>query len=227
MLRFVQRAGELLVVGALREACSVVIVLCPDGRSEELELPVAGLVSRSAAHGVAQPAAANEGTGVAGDEDGFSFVLGAPDRSAGLYRYERETGQVVELRPPEARFPFVVTRYEATAPDGGDGRLRGRPPGDLEPTGLPAVLYAYGGWNVALVRGSLGANAHLVEAGAALVLCAHPRRRRGGDGLPPGRCARAQAALLRRPLRDRGGHRRAGDRRSGAASPCSAARTAA
>ena len=42
---------------------------------------------------------------------------------------------------------------------------------DLEPAGLPAVLYAYGGWNVALVRGALAANAHLVEAGAAFVLC--------------------------------------------------------
>ena len=27
---------------------------------------------------------------MAGDEDGFTFALGAPDRSAGLYRYERE-----------------------------------------------------------------------------------------------------------------------------------------
>ena len=124
VLRFVQWAGDQLVVGALREACSVVIVLWPGGRSEELELPVAGLVSRSASHSVAQPAAANEGMGVAGDDDGFSFALGAPDRSAGLYRYERGGGQVVELRPPEARFPFVVTRYEATAPDGATIRRR-------------------------------------------------------------------------------------------------------
>ena len=35
-------------------------------------------------------------------------------------------------------------------------------------------VYAYGGWNVALVRGSLGGHAHLVEAGVALVL-AHIR----------------------------------------------------
>ena len=170
VLRFVQRAGELLVVGALREASSVVIVLRPDGRSQELELPAAGLVSRSASHGVAQPAAANEGTGVAGDGDGFSFVLGAPDRSAGLYRYEREADRIVELRASEARFPFVVTRHETTAPDGARVGYEVVHRADLEPSGLPAVLYAYGGWNAALVRGSLGANAHLVEAGAALVL---------------------------------------------------------
>ena len=182
VLRFVQRAGELLVVGGLREASSIVIVLHPDGRSEELELPTTGLVSRSAAHSVAQPAAANEGTGVAGDADGFSFVLGAPDRSAGLYRYEREAGSVVELRPPEARFPFVIARYEATAPDGGTVGYEVVHRADLAPAGLPAVLYAYGGWNAALVRGSLGANAHLVEGGAALV-----RRGGGEEGRVPRR----------------------------------------
>ena len=45
---------------------------------------------------------------------------------------------------------------------------------DLEPSGLPAVVYAYGGWNAALVRGSLGIFAQLVEAGVAFVL-AHIR----------------------------------------------------
>ncbi len=170
VLRIVQRAGDLLVVNALREARSVVVVVTPDGLSEEIELPTAGLVSRSASHSVAQPAAANEGTGVAGDEGGFTFALAAPDRSAGLYRYERDQSRVVELRPPEARFPFAVTRYEATAPDGAPVAYEVVHRADLEPLGLPAVLYAYGGWNVALVRGALGANAHLVEAGAALVL---------------------------------------------------------
>ena len=174
MLRFVQRAGELLVVGALRDACSVVLVVSPQGRVDEVELPAAGLVSRSASHGVSQPAAANEGTGVAGDDNGFSFVLGAPDRSAGLYRYERDAGVVTELRAPEARFPFVVTRHEATAPDGATVGYEIVHRADLEPVSLPAVVYAYGGWNVALARGSLGANAHLVEAGAAFVL-AHIR----------------------------------------------------
>jgi len=174
VLRFVQQAGDLLVVGALRDACSVILVRWPDGRVEEVELPVAGLVSRSAAHGVSQPAAANDGTGVAADDTGFSFVLGAPDRSAGLYRYEREPSRVVELRAPVARFPFVVTRLTATAPDGARVGYEIVHRADLEPSSLPAVVYAYGGWNVALVRGSLGANAHLVEAGGALVL-AHIR----------------------------------------------------
>ena len=174
VLRFVQRAGELLVVGALRDACSVVLVVSPQGRVDEIELPAAGLVSRSASHGVSQPAAANEGTGVAGDDNGFSFVLGAPDRSAGLYRYERAAGVVTELRAPEARFPFVVTRHEATASDGVTVGYEVVHRADLAPVSLPAVVYAYGGWNVALARGSLGANAHLVEAGAAFVL-AHIR----------------------------------------------------
>ena len=101
VLRFVQRAGDLLVVGALRDASSVVIVVSHDGWREELELPVAGLVSRNASHHVAQPAAANEGVGVAGDVDGFTFALGAPDRSAGLHRYERGSGEVFELRARE------------------------------------------------------------------------------------------------------------------------------
>ena len=174
VLRFVQRAGDLLVVGALREACSVVIVLSPDGEARELELPAAGLVSRSAAHGASQPAAANEGTGAAGDADGFSFVLAAPDSPPGLYRYERVSGRIVELRAPEAPFPFVVSRYEATAPDGAAVGYEVVHRVDLDPMRLPAVVYAYGGWNVALARGSLGANAQLVEHGAAFVL-AHIR----------------------------------------------------
>jgi len=174
VLRLVQRAGDLLVVGALRDGCSVVILVAPGGEARELELPAAGLVSRSATHGVSQPAAANEGTGVAGDDEGFSFVLAGPDRSAGLYRYERDAGTVVELRAPEARFPFAVTRYEATAPDGAPVGYEVVHRADLDSTGLPAVVYAYGGWNVALARGALGPNAQLVEAGAAFVL-AHIR----------------------------------------------------
>jgi len=174
VLRHVQRAGDLLVVGALRDCCSVLLVVTAGGGVEEIELPAAGLVSRSAAHGVSQPATANDGAGVAGDEDGFSFVLGAPDRSACLYRYERGSAGVAGLRPPEARFPFAVTRLTATAPDGAPVGYEVVHRLDLEPAALPAVVYAYGGWNVALVPGSLGANAHLVEAGAALVL-AHIR----------------------------------------------------
>ena len=174
VLRLVQRAGELLVVGALRDCCSVVLLLAPDGRVEEVELPAAGLVSRSAGHSVSQPATANDGAGVAGDDEGFSFVLGAPDRSAGLYRYERASGRVDELRAPETLFPFVVTRLTATAPDGAPVGYEVVHRLDLEPASLPTVVYAYGGWNVALVPGSLGANAHLVEAGVALVL-AHIR----------------------------------------------------
>ena len=52
-------------------------------------------------------------------------------------------------------------------------RLRGRPSRRSRALGLPAVLYAYGGWNVALVRGARGI-AHLVESGVAFVL-AHIR----------------------------------------------------
>ena len=174
VLRFVERTGNRLVVGALRDARSVVLLVAPDGAVEEVELPVEGLVSQVASHAVFQPAAVNTGAGVAGDEDGFSFVLGAPDHSAGLYRYEHADGRVAELRPPEARFPFAVSRHTATAPDGARVHYDVVCRDDLEPSALPTVLYAYGGWNVALTAGSLGANAHLVEAGAALVL-AHIR----------------------------------------------------
>ena len=170
VLRFVQRAGDTLVVSALRDACSVLLLLDPAG-VEELELPARGLVSATATYGVAQPAGANDGAGVAVDEEGFSFVLSTPDRSAGLYRYERASRRLGELRPPEAHFPFTVTRLAASAPDGAVVGYEVVHRDDLEPEGLPSVLYAYGGWNVALAVGALGANAHLVEAGAALVLC--------------------------------------------------------
>jgi prolyl oligopeptidase len=169
VLRLVQRAGDLLVVSALREAVSVLLLVTPAG-IEELELPAAGLVSATAAYGLAQPAAANDGAGVTGDDEGFSFVLSTPARSAGLYRYEAARGRVAELRPPEAVFPFTVTRLTATAPDGAAVGYEVVHRADLEPRALPAVLYAYGGWNVALCAGALGAQAHLVEAGAALVL---------------------------------------------------------
>jgi prolyl oligopeptidase len=174
VLRFVQRAGDLLVVSALREACSVLLVVTPGGLVEEVELPAEGLVSGRAAYGLSQPATAHDGAGVAVDEEGFSFVLSAPDRSAGLYRYDRGSRRVAEVRAPEQRFPFVVTRLTATAPDGVRVAYEVVRRADLEPIGLPAVVYAYGGWNVALAAGSLGANAPLVEAGAAFVL-AHIR----------------------------------------------------
>ncbi len=172
VLRFVERAAGLLVVSALREAASVVLMLDGQGGVEELELPGAGHVSASGTSGTGQPATANDVAGVAGDADGFSFVFGAPDRSPGLYRCE--DGTVSELRPPQATFPFAVTRLNANAPDGAPVGYEVVHRADLEPSGLPVVVYAYGGWNAALVRGSLGANAHLVEAGAAFVL-AHIR----------------------------------------------------
>ena len=126
VLRFVQRAGDLLVVGALREACSVVIVLSPDGEARELELPAAGLVSRSAAHGASQPAAANEGTGAAGDADGFSFVLAAPDSPTGALPLRARVRP--HRRAPSARGPVPVRRQPLRGDRsrrGGSG-LRGR-----------------------------------------------------------------------------------------------------
>ena len=107
---------------------------------------------------------------MAGDDDGFTFVLGAPDRSAGLYRYERDAGRVVELRPPETQLPVHRHPLRGDRARRRDRRLRGRPPRRSRPAGLPAVLYAYGGWNVALARGSLGVFAQLVEAGVVFVL---------------------------------------------------------
>ena len=173
VLRFVQRAGDLLVVSALRDACSVLLVgTAGNGGFEEVELPAAGLVSRTGLHGLSQPAAPNGGAGVAEDEDGFSFVLGTPSRPPGLCRWERRS--VTEVRPPGVRLPFAVHRLAAEAPDGQSVAYEVVHRTDLEPSALPAVVYAYGGWNVALARGSLGANAHMVEAGAAFVL-AHIR----------------------------------------------------
>ena len=216
VLRLVQRAGDLLVVSALREACSVVIVVAPRRR----------------------------GAGARASRGGARLALGGPRRrpARGCERGHRSGGGrgrlLVRARRPRplrralplrardghsrraaaARGPLPVRRHALR----GD-RARRRAVGyevvhraDLEPVGLPAVVYAYGGWNVALVRGSLGVNAQLVEAGVALRARPHPRRRRGGNGLPSGRGARAQAALLRRSLRRRGGRRRAWDRRPGA-----------
>ena len=227
VLRFVQRAGDLLVVGALREACSVVIVLSPRrraARSSSFRRPG----SSPARPPTASPSPRLRTRARVWPEtsDGFSFVLGAPDRSAGLYRYERETDGIVELRPPEARFPFVVTRHETTAPDGATVGYEVVHRADLEPPGLPAVLYAYGGWNVALVRGSLGANAHLVEAGAALralrTSAAAARRERASTGTERSSASSTPTTTSTRSRRTspRGGSP------TRPASPCSAARTA-
>ena len=174
VLRFVQRAAETVVVSALRDACSVLLVGTDEDGFVEVELPANGLVSTTGLHGVAQPAAANDSGGVAGDAGGFSFVLGAPNLPPGLYRWEWRAPAVSELRAPDGRFPFAVHRLCAKAQDGTDVAYEIVHRTDLEPSALPTVIYGYGGWNVALTRGSLGDHAHLVDAGVGFVL-AHIR----------------------------------------------------
>jgi prolyl oligopeptidase len=172
VLRFVQRAGDLLVVGALAGGVLRRDRRWPDGRLEEVELPVAGLVSRSASHSVAQPAAANEGTGVAGDEDGFSFVARSarPLRRSVPVRARR--GPVVRAQAAGRSLPV---RRHALRGDGAGwrhGRLRGRPPrGSRARAASPAVLYRLRRLERRARARVARANAHLVEAGAAFVLC--------------------------------------------------------
>ena len=175
MLRFVQRAGDLLVVGALRDACSVVIVLSPGRRGAGAR--ASRRRARLALGGARRRAAR-------GRERGHRRGRGR-GRLHVRARRPRPLGGALPLRAGDRPGRRAAARPRLASRSSSRATRRPRPTAravgyevvhraDLEPAGLPAVVYAYGGWNVALVRGSLGANAQLVEAGAAFVL-AHIR----------------------------------------------------
>ena len=144
VLRFVQRAGDLLVVGALREACSVVIVLWPDGRSRGDRAP--GRRARLAL-GVPQRCPAGGRERGHGRRRRRGRVLVRARRARPLRRpvpvRARLRAGSSSCRPPEARLPV---RRHALRGDGTrwrDGRLRGRPPRGsraLGPAGRPLRL---------------------------------------------------------------------------------------
>lgn len=105
-----------------------------------------------------------------GHRDEYVFGMSSLTESWGLYRYRRPGGQVETIREPAIRIDAVVEDHLATAADGTQVAYHVvRRPDAAPDQPLPALIYAYGGFNIACVPMFPGPMACLVEAGGLFV----------------------------------------------------------
>jgi prolyl oligopeptidase len=143
---------------------------------DEVKLPRAGTVNTNA---VWWGHAAMEPMLMAGTGD-FTFTFASYEVSPSVYRYDLENRKLELIAPARTEHRDVVTRQVHFA--GTDGArvsswVVHRRDLDLKRP-HPALIYGYGGWNIAFVQTYIGALAAIVEAGGIL---AFPNLRGGGE----------------------------------------------
>jgi prolyl oligopeptidase len=176
VLRLLVRVGDHLVLCSLVDAASRLTVLSLDGREQHpIALPGEGVVHTNGLLGSFDLPTPASDPHVVGASDSIAFVFATFDRSSALYRYRFAERRLEQLRAPAMTENLVSRRAVTRARDGVEVvyRLHHRADIDLaEPQ--PTLLYGYGGWNIALVRGYLGIFMPVVEAGG-IVVFAHLR----------------------------------------------------
>jgi prolyl oligopeptidase len=177
VLRSLVLAGRFMVLVGLEDAFSRVRIFTLTGAHvEDLALPASGTVSTQSTLLQAPLLPL-----VAPAADAFTFVLSTYDLPPTAYHYDiaerRLTALVRSSRPKGPS--IVVRRTAALAGDGTRIPMTIVHRADLPVTEpRPTLIYAYGGWNVALVPSYLAELNVLVEAGAVVVL---PNLRGGGE----------------------------------------------
>ncbi|MBS1677949.1 MAG: S9 family peptidase [Actinobacteria bacterium] len=178
VLRHVYRAGDHLVLMRYRDTYVEISLLDLSGRVlQEVELPGRGALA-TLPYEIASPI----GTGPRIDTspDGFSFVFSSLTRSPGVYHYDLAARRLEEVvAPREIRDDLVTEDRTTTAADGATVRytIVHRADADLDRP-RPAVIYGYGGWNIAFAPGWTGAFVPFVDAGGIYV---HAHLRGGGE----------------------------------------------
>lgn len=190
VLRSVSVVGGKLVLAELVDARSRIRILSLDGLVEEvLELPGEGTANVNGVwwgHVIIDPM-------VESGDDEFTFTYGTYTKSPSVYRYGMRSRRLELIREPEiALDDMTVEQLSCVGQDGADvtfwtvRRTDGSQP-------APALIYGYGGWNIAFLPVYLGIFAPFVEAGGTMVF---PNLRGGGeygwDWWQAGRLARKQ-----------------------------------
>ena len=182
--------GGKLVVADLISARSRIRIFSLEGQLEEtVELPGEGTANVSGAwwgHIIIDPMV------VAGADD-FTFTFASYTRSPSVHRYDMRTRRLDEVREPQIELEDVTVEQMSCA--GRDGAAVTfwvvRRSDSAQPA--PAMIYGYGGWNIAFVPTYLGVFAPFVEAGGTMVFA---NLRGGGeygsDWWHAGRLARKQ-----------------------------------
>jgi prolyl oligopeptidase len=159
--------GGRFVCHYLRQAHSVLRVHAADGRFiRELPLPAYS----SAAD------ACKLGTGVTGQEnsDLMHFGLTSFAESGSLWSHDLATGETTMIRPSSAPIDpasYVVEQVEVTSADGTALTMFLARREDLRPTGdQPALLYGYGGFDVAITPSFSVLHAGWLDSGGVLAV---------------------------------------------------------
>lgn len=172
VLRGLEIVGDRLVVGYLRDAAGGIRVLDLDGQLlDEVPLPGRGSVC-SVAVGAAHPALPMF---VAGDGE-ISFVYSTFEQSPAVYRYVVAEQRLELLEAPAAVLDgLTVSLVWARSSDGVEVPAHVVHRADLDLTvPQPALLYGYGGFNLAQLPSYGHESAAWVQAGGIYVL-AHLR----------------------------------------------------
>lgn len=166
VLRSVSLAGDKLVLAEIVDVHSRLRILSLDGTAEEeVELPGRGTANLSTTwwgQFVMDPM-------VASDDGGFTFTYATFTSSPAVHRYDLCSRRLRCIKAPRFELSGVdVEQLSCTASDGAplSAWLIRR---DDAPRPGPTLIYAYGGWNVALLPSYLGALAPFVEAGGSMV----------------------------------------------------------
>ncbi|HEX9889883.1 MAG TPA: hypothetical protein VGA69_10425, partial [Nitriliruptorales bacterium] len=159
----ITRVGDRMVVELLRDACSALTILDPDGTQRQVDLPGLGTVTSVVSTG----------------ERSFTFVFASATTSPGRFACDVETGRVTVVEPPAHDLTDIsVTLVRATSADGTQVPAHVIQRTDLEPSPRPTVIYAYGGFNHRFTLGWDPRWAAFVAAGGVYV---HANLRGGGE----------------------------------------------
>ncbi len=176
-MRSVCIVGGRLALVDLVETRSRIRIFSLDGELEhEVPLPGEGTVgtSFSRAQAMIEPM-------VSASDDALLFVFSTFSRPPSLYRYALEERRLEELSTPAPEIPGLVSELRRCRSTNGAEvsywLVRSAEAGRARPA--PALIYGYGGWNIAWGLPSyLAELAPFVEAGGALVF---PHLRGGGE----------------------------------------------
>ena len=175
VLRSFTVVDDRVAVVDLVETCSRIRVFTLDGDFEhEVALPGTGTVGLSctSSQAMIQPM-------VAADGSALLFVFSSFARAPVLYRYEVAARRLEQLAEPAAEIPGLSSELRRCRSSDGAEVTFWVVRRAMSPTPGPALLYGYGGWNIAHGLPSyLAELAPFVEAGGTLVL---PHLRGGGE----------------------------------------------
>jgi len=191
------RFGGKFVCHYLRNAHSVLRVHDADGTLAR-EIPLAGYASVADACKTSEGIAGREGSNL------MHFGLTSFAESGSLWSHDLASGETALVRASTAALDpgrFTVEQVRVTSADGTELTMFVTRRDDVVPSGdVPALLYGYGGFDIAITPSFSLLHAAWLDSGGLLAV---PNLRGGGEYGRAWHDARRQAERFRRLLRER------------------------